>query len=141
LHGCEYTKLGVYGQYGLFSRVIYYSFLFFLVINKKNDPYRPYPDHDAGYHFRAKIKSDNPPDIYSTKNMCKKVISQLGGFTMTNSAAIENTPILIEFSPRPGVEAVAIWGVLKLFWKNHLESQRTKDEGPDKQSGSTGIAG
>ena len=29
---------------------------------------------------------------------------------MTNAAAIENTPILIEFSPRPGVEAVAIWG-------------------------------
>jgi hypothetical protein len=30
LYGCEYTKLGVYGQYGLFYPVIYYSFLFFL---------------------------------------------------------------------------------------------------------------
>jgi hypothetical protein len=41
--------------------------------------------------------------------MCKKSINACGDLEMTNSDASESTPMLIEFSPRPGVEVVAIW--------------------------------
>ena len=56
---------------------------------------------------------------FSKKNMCKKHIDAQGDLKMTDS---ESTPILIEFSPRPGVEAVAI------FNTNPEEIRRKSEE-------------
>ena len=61
-----------------------------------------------------------PSDVdFSKKNMSKKPISPQGDIKMTDS---ESTPILIEFSPRPGVEAVAI------FNTNPEEMRRKSEE-------------
>ena len=51
--------------------------------------------------------------------MCKKHIEVQGDLKMTDS---DSTPILIEFSPRPGVEAVAI------FNTNTEEIRRKSEE-------------
>lgn len=52
-----------------------------------------------------------PPDVDSAKRICARNSSvPREGLKMTDSDASVGTPILIEFSPRPGVEAVAFWG-------------------------------
>jgi hypothetical protein len=58
----------------------------------------------------------NKPDLLPfvsdlPKGICeRKLINDSGDLKMTDSAPSEGIPILIEFSPRPGVEVVAIWG-------------------------------
>jgi hypothetical protein len=43
---------------------------------------------------------------------------------MTNSDASESAPILIEFSPRPGVETVAVWNE----WQKKPEELKRRSE-------------